>query len=1093
MTNKYLDVFISNTGKKIKTSGMTLNQNSSNNQVRAMLEGNYDLVEVWFRQPNGKISPKYHMIYKGKYEPDVVDDVLQNYNEFNEWIFDIPLGITSFTMPNPSARLEISFAFYQYNNSGNLIVASVANSQIVVNRSNNNNVLDQNYNGVDVQNLWRSVGNLTQRIDMFNDMEFSTVAKENALPLKNIHIDGDDWNPLLPTEKQLSSSSTDETVPTSKATYTGAKKIAERLAHKLHFDDVPNETIKDTIDVKKIPSPSKTVISVSYDEEDATQGAELFEQDNWPETYKYSQTGIIDRIQIPYILYSDETVKDKKIVELRYANIDGSGGPADVKIQLYKIPKHPEDMWGEAPAWNIDQPFIDGTYELVQEWTMPKGSNKIRLKLDKPIYVTDEVGYGFYFRGAGYPLTVYTIEGKEYDRMRVMNIYSHKKYVNVMPLTVIGYTKRVDTPVEIDDFPEEANIHSKEVTLKRKIIKETVPNPVDNLSDQLDKINWDNPRWENGPFRFKGDKPYIDMAKTGPVNSVTWIRNTVATQQGKEGLVYMIPLEEKVLNGGKGLNGTPEISKYPIVGRTKGIGKVTVQLTQPVDTSKYALWLSDLNSINLGGVGPNEDLQVHNPGGTEAIISEFPMKVTSEIEREIIDPDQEVQFSSSILYKPKHKLEFYMGFEYSSYSDSPLEFEIKAYNKKENTIRYGKLSLTSDDYTYTLNGQKKYRDGITFEISNLFNHDIINIRQLESVTYIDGNKFTISASPWTTINILVEDPNLYDPTDPFADINDVLMKINVQEKIKKLEDEGTGGGSGGGTGGNSFRIPLNISENYNITKLKSGSYELMNNGGLINAIGTRTEAFKGEFLSVDNYNEVAYLYGRNGALELGFTSDSFTPSNKQWKGLRWTCFGDSLTAKDFVCSKHYYDYIQEETGIQPIVAAYPGNGYKTFSKKAATEEVPVDVDVLTIFGSFNDAEARSTIIGTAYDIEDQGEEKNTLGYYMNKTLETLFKRNPSLRVGLIAPTPWAAHNMYVWTDTKSTQYVKLLHDVAKRWSIPFLNLYEESGLMPWRADNRDLYYTEEGGSKASGIHPDRNGHAVFAPKIKQFLEKVIRY
>lgn len=180
MDYKFLQLYTSSSGKKIKTSGLSLNQNSNNNVIQFITEGNYDMIEVWFRQPNSRISPKYHMVLNGQYESDSVDPLLASYGKMNEWRFQIPLAETSFTMPNPTAKLEVSFACYKYDNYNRLLVAATANTQIVVNRSNNNDVLDQSYNGEDVQNLWKYVGELKNKIDLMGGSAIPDMPENNG-------------------------------------------------------------------------------------------------------------------------------------------------------------------------------------------------------------------------------------------------------------------------------------------------------------------------------------------------------------------------------------------------------------------------------------------------------------------------------------------------------------------------------------------------------------------------------------------------------------------------------------------------------------------------------------------------------------------------------------------------------------------------------------------------------------------------------------------------------------------------------------------------------------------------------------------------
>ena len=70
-------------------------------------------------------------------------------------------------MPAPTAKIDVSFKCWLDDDSetGYLRTTSVAGTYITVNRSNNSDVLDESYNGVDIQNLWTYVGVLKNEIE----------------------------------------------------------------------------------------------------------------------------------------------------------------------------------------------------------------------------------------------------------------------------------------------------------------------------------------------------------------------------------------------------------------------------------------------------------------------------------------------------------------------------------------------------------------------------------------------------------------------------------------------------------------------------------------------------------------------------------------------------------------------------------------------------------------------------------------------------------------------------------------------------------------------------------------------------------------
>ena len=205
----------------------------------------------------------------------------------------------------------------------------------------------------------------------------------------------------------------------------------------------------------------------------------------------------------------------------------------------------------------------------------------------------------------------------------------------------------------------------------------------------------------------------------------------------------------------------------------------------------------------------------------------------------------------------------------------------------------------------------------------------------------------------------------------------------------------------------------------------------------------------------------------------------------KWKGKKWVCVGDSLTAENSRTTKHYFDYVAEETGITTVNMGDSGSGYAreqdvdtAFYQRIG--DCPTDADVVTIFGSFNDLGA-GLQIGT---VDDTG--TTTLAGCINTTIDNLQAVIPLVNLGIVAPTPWDTTQPS--TSGNAYNYVEMLKAICERRSIPFLDLWRCSNLRPWDADFRQLAYSKDGGS---GTHPDENGHKLIAPRFKGFLETLL--
>lgn len=205
----------------------------------------------------------------------------------------------------------------------------------------------------------------------------------------------------------------------------------------------------------------------------------------------------------------------------------------------------------------------------------------------------------------------------------------------------------------------------------------------------------------------------------------------------------------------------------------------------------------------------------------------------------------------------------------------------------------------------------------------------------------------------------------------------------------------------------------------------------------------------------------------------------------KWEGKKWVCVGDSLTAENTRTTKHYFDYVAEETGITTVNMGDSGSGYAREQDVGTAfyqriSDCPTDADVVTIFGSFNDLGAGLTI----GSVDDTG--TTTLAGCINTTIDNLQAVIPLVNLGIIAPTPWDTTQPS--TSGQAFNYVEMLKSICERRSIPFLDLWRCSNLRPWDADFRELAYSKDGGS---GTHPDENGHKLIAPRFKAFLETLL--
>lgn len=217
----------------------------------------------------------------------------------------------------------------------------------------------------------------------------------------------------------------------------------------------------------------------------------------------------------------------------------------------------------------------------------------------------------------------------------------------------------------------------------------------------------------------------------------------------------------------------------------------------------------------------------------------------------------------------------------------------------------------------------------------------------------------------------------------------------------------------------------------------------------------------------------------------------FTP--KVWKDITWGIIGDSLSAYNNRTTKHYFDYISDLTGIKIVNLAVSGSSYgqpqeagNAFFQQAS--RLPSNVDVVTIFGSFN-----------TWGVDENGtiEDINTTTKYgcINKAIENIYSINPLARVGIVAPTPWHTNGYNPFISDNGNNWgqrtVDRIKEVCEKRGIPFLDLYHTSELRPWDVEYRKLVYSKEDNPLTAGVHPNEIGHKILSTHFKAFLDKLI--
>ena len=217
-------------------------------------------------------------------------------------------------------------------------------------------------------------------------------------------------------------------------------------------------------------------------------------------------------------------------------------------------------------------------------------------------------------------------------------------------------------------------------------------------------------------------------------------------------------------------------------------------------------------------------------------------------------------------------------------------------------------------------------------------------------------------------------------------------------------------------------------------------------------------------------------------------------SGSDWSNKKWAAVGDSLTERNQRSDKNYHDYVNEVTGIEVVNMGSSGTGYKRDegNNKAFYQRilnVPLDTDVVTIFGSGNDlnysAMGYNSFADALGDPTDSG--TSTICGCINKTIENLYSILPTVQLGIVTPCPWQGYNPSNESNNMAV-YSAAIVEICRLHGIPCLDLYHCSAMRPWDATFRSLCYSKDEGN---GTHPDEKGHEILAPHFKAFLSEIV--
>ncbi|WP_343501201.1 SGNH/GDSL hydrolase family protein [Acinetobacter baumannii] len=215
------------------------------------------------------------------------------------------------------------------------------------------------------------------------------------------------------------------------------------------------------------------------------------------------------------------------------------------------------------------------------------------------------------------------------------------------------------------------------------------------------------------------------------------------------------------------------------------------------------------------------------------------------------------------------------------------------------------------------------------------------------------------------------------------------------------------------------------------------------------------------------------------------------------KGKKGGFIGDSITAGTGRSRFNYHYYLSQMVGGMTVYN-YGISGTGFFNRyNVADAIIETDIDFLVVALGTNDwgnqTPENRKFLG---QFGDTG--TDTISGCINTTLTKLINKFPLIPLVLFTPLPRGdnyglngPNNAYGYN---LKNLVDLLHQYATHFSLPIFDLYSSSTLYPWQPAANEYYFkpydTTQYGPNPDGLHPNDEGHKVFAHRIKSFLESI---
>ena len=212
--------------------------------------------------------------------------------------------------------------------------------------------------------------------------------------------------------------------------------------------------------------------------------------------------------------------------------------------------------------------------------------------------------------------------------------------------------------------------------------------------------------------------------------------------------------------------------------------------------------------------------------------------------------------------------------------------------------------------------------------------------------------------------------------------------------------------------------------------------------------------------------------------------------------------GDSITEANFRCTTNWHGYLKgwlkltsvynEAKSGTGLVREYGGDLCLQDRIASWPDE---EYSMILIMGNMNDYSSECAITNNIGTFEDDPATMNKTSLYgaLHYTIQQILAKYPTTPIGWIISTPRKYSSstapLLYGKNSIFEPVTEVIKEVCGHYSIPVLDLYHESGLRPWIAENNAMFFSCNSAPNGDGVHPNDLGQELMARKIYEFVKQ----